>query len=119
RFTEVLFLKTVLIGILCGAAAWLLVEALRLSHRLFDRLRERFHLWPPLLPVIGAALMAGLLWFVPLDYVGLSLPVMHQALAGEAVPYAGFAWKILLVAITLGSGFYGGIVTPQFVIGAV
>ncbi|MEO7014042.1 MAG: chloride channel protein, partial [Dokdonella sp.] len=38
---------------------------------------------------------------------------------GQTIPYLGFAWKILLVAITLGSGFYGGVVTPQFVIGAV
>jgi H+/Cl- antiporter ClcA len=44
---------------------------------------------------------------------------MDRALSGEAMPYLGFFWKTLLVAITLGSGFYGGIVTPQFVIGAV
>ncbi|MDB5732750.1 MAG: chloride channel protein, partial [Variovorax sp.] len=31
----------------------------------------------------------------------------------------GFLWKTLLVAVTLGSGFYGGVVTPQFVIGAL
>jgi H+/Cl- antiporter ClcA len=35
------------------------------------------------------------------------------------MPYLGFFWKTLLVAITLGSGYYAGIVTPQFVIGAV
>jgi len=44
---------------------------------------------------------------------------MDRALAGESVPVLGFLWKALLVALTLGSGFYGGIVTPQFVIGAV
>jgi H+/Cl- antiporter ClcA len=44
---------------------------------------------------------------------------MDRALAGEPMPYLGFLWKSLLVAITIGSGFYGGIVTPQFVIGAV
>jgi H+/Cl- antiporter ClcA len=44
---------------------------------------------------------------------------MDRALEGAPMPYMGFVWKILLVAITLGSGFYGGIVTPQFVIGAV
>lgn len=35
------------------------------------------------------------------------------------MPLSGFLYKILLVAITIGSGFYGGIVTPQFVIGAL
>jgi len=49
----------------------------------------------------------------------LSLPLIGQALDGEAMPYFGFLWKTILVAITLGSGFYGGIATPQFVIGAI
>ncbi|MGY0693442.1 chloride channel protein [Virgibacillus sp. FSP13] len=44
---------------------------------------------------------------------------MDRVLSGDVIPYFGFFWKALLVAITLGSGFYGGIVTPQFVIGAV
>jgi H+/Cl- antiporter ClcA len=56
---------------------------------------------------------------VPYRYFGLSLPMMDQALNGQPMPYLGFLWKTLLVAITLGSGFYGGVVTPQFVIGAV
>ena len=56
---------------------------------------------------------------IPTDYLGLSLPLMERALGGEAIPYWGFLCKILLVAITLGSGFYGGIITPQFVIGAI
>ncbi|MFC7300361.1 chloride channel protein [Cognatiluteimonas weifangensis] len=118
-FTELLFLKTVLIGVLCGAAAWLFVELLQLARRLFGRLRTRYALWPPLVPVLGGALVALLVLMVPDDYLGLSLPVMERALHGEAVPHLGFLWKALLVAITLGSGFYGGIVTPQFVIGAV
>lgn len=119
HFTELLFLKTVLIGIVCGAAAWGFVEMLQLVKRGFAWLGSRFALWPPLLPVLGGALMAALLLVVPMDYAGLSLPVMEGALHGADMPYLGFAWKILLVAITLGSGFYGGIVTPQFVIGAV
>lgn len=119
RFTELMFLKTVLVGVLCGAAAWLFVELLQLARRLFGRLRVRWALWPPLVPVLGGALVALLVLAVPTDYLGLSLPVMERALHGEAMPQLGFLWKILLVAVTLGSGFYGGIVTPQFVIGAV
>lgn len=37
---------------------------------------------------------------------------------GCHVAFLAFFWKALLVALTLESGFYGGIVTPQFVIGA-
>ncbi|HLQ84943.1 MAG TPA: chloride channel protein [Salinisphaeraceae bacterium] len=118
-FTLLLFLKTVIIGMASGVAAWLFVELLRQFARLFQLIRRKLSLWPPLLPVLGGLLIAVLLVVVPTDYLGLSLPVMHSALHGESVAYLGFFWKALLVAITLGSGFYGGIVTPQFVIGAV
>ncbi|MEO6030638.1 MAG: chloride channel protein [Burkholderiaceae bacterium] len=119
EFTELLFLKTVLIGILCGAAAWVFVELLQVAKRLFERLRDRYALWPPLMPLLGGVVLALLIVVIPSDYLGLSLPTMERALHGESMPYLGFLWKALLVAITLGSGFYGGIVTPQFVIGAV
>ena len=119
RFTEVLFLKTVLVGVLCGGVAWLFVELIRQAKRLSDRQQQRHKLWPPLMPMLGGVVVALLVLVVPTDYLGLSLPVMEQALHGEAMPYLGFFWKALLVAVTLGSGFYGGIVTPQFVLGAV
>src|SRR5690606_22476750 len=82
-------------------------------------LKRRFALWPPLLPMLGGVVVALLVLVVPTDYLGLSLPIMERALDGEAMPYFGFLWKALLVAITLGSGFYGGLVTEQFVMGAV
>jgi len=118
-FTLLLFLKTVLIGIASGGAAWIFVELLGRMQQLFLLLRQRFALWPPLLPAVGGLLLAALVLVIPTDYLGLSLPIMHHALQGEPMPYLSFLWKALLVAITLGSGFYGGIVTPQFVIGAV
>ncbi|HET8765498.1 MAG TPA: chloride channel protein, partial [Rhodanobacter sp.] len=119
RFTELLFLKTVLIGVLCGGVAWVFVELMRKSREVFGAVRERYGLWPPLVPMLGGVVVAVLLLAVPVQYIGLSLPVMDQALHGAAMPWLGFAWKALLVAVTLGSGFYGGIVTPQFVMGAV
>jgi H+/Cl- antiporter ClcA len=71
------------------------------------------------MPLLGGVVLALLIIAIPNQYLGLSLPLMDRALHGDAMPYLGFFWKALLVAITLGSGFYGGIVTPQFVIGAV
>ncbi len=118
-FTEILFLKTVLIGVLCGFAAWIFVELLQRSRAGFGWLGARLRLWPPLLPTLGGVVLAGLVLVAPGPYFGLSLAAMDQALQGTAMPWPDFAWKALLVAITLGSGFYGGIVTPQFVIGAV
>lgn len=119
HFSEWLFIKTVAIGIICGLAARVYVDAFHISRGLFGRLRDALHLWPPLLPLIGGCLLALLLLVIPGDYLGLSLPLMDSALHGQSMPWFGFFWKSLLVAITLGSGFYGGVVTPQFVIGAV
>jgi len=99
--------------------AWLFVELLRQAKKLFGGLKQRYALWPPLVPMLGGIVLALLVIVVPTDYLGLSLPLMERALHGETMPYLGFLWKALLVAITLGSGFYGGIVTPQFVLGAV
>jgi H+/Cl- antiporter ClcA len=119
RINELLFLKTVMIGVLCGAVAWIFVELLRRTRAFFAALKQRHGLWPPLAPALGGIVIALLIIVLPTDYLGLSLPVMDRALQGEAMPYLGFVWKALLVALTLGSGFYGGIVTPQFVLGAV
>lgn len=119
HFSEWLFIKTVLIGVFCGLAARLYVDSVHLSQRLFKRLQQKLHLWRPLVPFIGGCLLAVLIIWLPDDYLGLSLPIMERALNGDAMPYLGLVWKSLLVAITLGSGFYGGVVTPQFVIGAV
>ena len=118
-FTELLFLKTLAIGVLSGIAASWFVELIRFVRLGCSWLHRHLRVWEPLLPMLGGALMAGMLVFMPHGYIGLSLPVMEQALAGDPMPYLGFIWKTLLVAVTLGSGFYAGIVTPQFVIGAV
>jgi H+/Cl- antiporter ClcA len=119
QFSEAVFLKTVFIGIACGLIAWLFVDLVGGLRKAFQAFRARFGVWPPLVPVLGGFILAVLILFIPTDYLGLSLPLMDRALAGEVMPHAGFFWKTLFVALTLGSGFYGGIVTPQFVIGAV
>lgn len=118
-FSETLFLKTVMLGVICGIAALVFVELVYRTARLSVYLRNRLQVWPPLMPFGGGVLLALLIVIIPTDYLGLSLPLMDRALAGEPMPYLGFLWKSLLVAITIGSGFYGGLVTPQFVIGAV
>lgn len=118
-FSEWGFIKTIIIGIICGLAARVYVGSFHIIRDAFERLRTTFKLWPPALPLIGGGLLSLLILVIPTDYLGLSLPLMDSALRGEPAPYLGFLWKSLLVAITLGSGFYGGVVTPQFVIGAV
>ena len=51
-------------------------------------------------------------------YLGLSVPLGTLALAGTEVGVSVFAWKLAFTAVTLGSGFQGGEVTPLFVMGA-
>ncbi|THE10728.1 chloride channel protein [Bacillus timonensis] len=119
NFSEIFFIKIIIIGILCGFVAWLFIEFFEQSRLLFRLIQLRYRIWPPLMPFMGGIIVALLIIWIPTDYLGLSLPIMESALNGEQVPYVSFFWKIVLVAITLGSGFYGGIVTPQFVIGAL
>jgi H+/Cl- antiporter ClcA len=118
-FTEIVFLKTAMLGVICGCVALLFVEFVHRTRALFSDLRARLNMWPPLMPLLGGGILALLILVVPTDYLGLSLPLMDRALTGGTVAPLAFFWKSLFVAITLGSGFYGGIVTPQFVIGAV
>jgi H+/Cl- antiporter ClcA len=118
-FSAILFMKMMAIGILCGLAAWLFIELFEQSRAVFSFVQLRFSIWPPLVPLLGGTILSALIFVIPTDYLGLSLPIMNQALSGEDVSYLGFLWKSLFVAITLGSGSYGGIATPQFVIGAL
>ena len=51
------------------------------------------------------------------DYNGAGMPIIEQAMAGQAVWYA-FAAKLLLTALTLGAGFKGGEIVPTFFVGS-
>lgn len=114
-----LFFQSITLGVLCGAVSWIFIEIFLRLRTGASLLRKRFSLWPPLIPLLGGLTLALLMTWGPRQYLGLSLPVMDQALAGAPQPWNGFLWKAILVGITLGSGFYGGIVTPQFVIGTL
>ncbi|HLR08508.1 MAG TPA: chloride channel protein [Bacillota bacterium] len=118
-FSELFFLKIVVLGIICGLVSLLFIEIFEEVRMFFSYIQQRFRIYRPLMPLIGGVVLSILILFIPIDYLGLSLLIMDKALSGESIPFFAFFWKALLVAITLGSGFYGGIVTPQFVIGAL
>lgn len=98
-----------------GLIAWLYIESEEGAARLFSRLRVP----PPIRTFVGGVVLVLLALIFSRDYLGLGEHLIDQALAGMPVPYAAFALKILFVAVTLGSGFSGGAMTPVFVIGAV
>lgn len=93
--------------------------------RLFSRLtaffKTLFKKWfvhPALRSFIGGLLIISMVFIIgSRDYLGLSLPMIDQAFNGETSPFA-FLLKLLFTAVTLGTGFQGGEVTPLFVIGA-
>ncbi len=79
----------------------------------------RFTTWTPLYPVIGGVIVILLTWIVGTrDYLGLSLPLITASVEGVGVVPWAFALKLLFTAITLGTGYLGGEVTPLFVIGS-
>ena len=110
--------KVALGGLICGLVSILFIE---LTHTIKARM-SRWVAWPPLRPLLGGLVIIVLTLAVGTrDYLGLSLPLIQQSLgSGQAGNVASFAFlgKLLFTALTLGTGFLGGEVTPLFVIGA-
>ncbi len=74
--------------------------------------------WPPLRPFIGGFAVIALVLLFGHSYQGLSLPLIGRALNGDHLSFAVFALKLIFTAIAVGCGFFGGEVTPLFMIGA-
>ncbi len=110
-----------------AAAAFGIISALfsRLSHALSGWFK-RFVPSAPLRPLLGGVLVIGLtLALGTRDYLGLgvtnpdpkAVSIVSFFTSSDIHPWAWW-WKILFTAVTLGSGFKGGEVTPLFFIGA-
>jgi len=125
-----LLLKVGTAGVLFGLTSFLFIE---LTHTIKE-FTHRFIGSPLLTPLFGGITVILLTLLVGTnDYLGLSLPLIVDTV-GEAgvegvgvegvgvegvgvVPWA-FALKLLFTAVTLGTGYLGGEVTPLFVIGS-
>lgn len=118
-----LLLQVIGAGVAFGLAAWLFIQ---LSHAIRNQSRQliRSHQW--LIPVAGGGLIILLtLLLGTRDYLGLGVQSSHpggasitNAFAPGGVTTWSWWWKLLFTAITLGTGFKGGEVTPLFFIGA-
>ena len=109
-----MFARFALLGLAAGFTALAYVVAVEAIKRQFRRIT-----WPPLRPVIGGVLVVALVGLAGTrDYLGLSISLAQAATGGLGVAAGAFAWKLAFTAVTLGSGFQGGEVTPLFVIGA-
>lgn len=107
-------LRLVLAAIVFGVAA----RAFRAATRLIARRAARHVAWPPLRPAIGGLATLALALLVGRDALGLSLPLIDDAIGGAAVDWWMPWLKLLLTAVAIGSGFVGGEVTPLFVVGS-
>jgi H+/Cl- antiporter ClcA len=112
--------RIIVLGLLFGLVAALFIET---THAI-KRGVTKFVSFPPLRLAAGGALVIGVVGLMntrnanPRDYLGLSLPLIDAALLGTTIATTAFAVKLLFTAITIGSGFPGGEVTPLFCIGA-
>ncbi len=109
-----LLARIVALGAACALAATLFVGGTHLLKAWTARL-------VPYLPVraaLGGVAVVALAGLFGRDYLGLSLPLIDDALAGAELAVWVPALKLLFTAVSIGSGFPGGEVTPLFVIGA-
>lgn len=118
----ILLAKVALASIAFGLASVLFAELQHSIQHLFQSLIR----WPLLRPAVGGVMVIGLVYLVGTrDYLGLSASSLdsHAVTISSCFTPNGATdwswwWKILFTAITLGSGFRGGEVTPLFFIGA-
>jgi H+/Cl- antiporter ClcA len=112
----------VIAGVLFGLVAKAFAE---LTHAV-QALTARLVPYPPLRPALGAAVVILLTWALGTrDFLGLGvtspdphgISIVSAFTPGGATPFS-WGWKLLFTAVTVGSGFKGGEVTPLFFIGA-
>ena len=114
--------KTVVAGLAFGLTAYLFGE---MQHSIKDISNKYIKIkW--LIPAIGGCLVIGLsVALNTRNYLGLGvtsenpagISIVNAFNAGGVNSWSWF-WKLLFTAITLGTGFKGGEVTPLFFIGA-
>ena len=107
-------LRLAVIGIAAGLEARVFTGLL---HDVKKRVR-RMVAWVPARPIVGALATIALMLLFGRDYLGLSLPLIDNALEGSVASWWDPLLKIVFSAIALGCSIPGGEVTPLFVIGA-
>ncbi|MDE3196363.1 MAG: voltage-gated chloride channel family protein [Acidobacteriota bacterium] len=107
-------LLAVVAGVAFGTVARLFANT---THRISHWFRKTIS-YSPLRPLAGGAVVAAAVFALGTTrYVGLGIPAIVEAFSAPHAPW-DFAAKFLFTAVTLGSGFKGGEVTPLFFIGA-
>ena len=107
-----------ILGILTGLLGVLFNKSLLGALKIFGHLKGKWSL----LPALGVGAITGLIsWYYPLA-VGGGNPLSEQILEGKmalAVIPTLFFMRLLLTAVSYGSGVAGGIFAPLLVLGAM
>ena len=107
-------ISAIIAGAIFGIVAMIFA---RLTHKISHFFKSKIS-YPPFRTAIGGAIVALSVWAIgSTKYIGLGIPTIVDAFNTQLPPW-DFAAKIVLTALTLGSGFKGGEVTPLFFIGA-
>lgn len=119
--TPVLTPGRLCLAMLAGVAFGLIAMAFaQLTHAIV-RWSKRAIGYGPLRPVLGGVAVTAAAFGLGLRhterYLGLGVPTIVAAFHTRLPPY-DFAAKLVFTAVTLGTGFKGGEVTPLFYIGA-
>ncbi len=109
------------VAMVAGSIFGLVAMGFARSTHVVAALARRWIAYAPLRPVVGGLLLTALAFGLGLSrtsrYLGLGIPTIVAAFGTRLPPY-DFAGKLAFTAITLGTGFKGGEVTPLFYIGA-
>ena len=124
RLDWLLMGKIALASVAFGLASVLFAELTHGLSLLFKRLIR----WPALRPAVGGVIVIALVHLLGTrDYLGLGVTSDPRTPGGVSIlscfePGGADAlswwWKMLFTAVTIGSGFKGGEVTPLFFVGA-
>lgn len=101
-------------GVLFGLTAILFVKSTDTVAHFASKLIP----YPPLRPFVGGLAFLGLFYLIQDSrFLGLGIETLVDSFT-HSQSYSVFLLKILFTALTLGTGFKGGEVTPLFFIGA-
>lgn len=106
--------QVILLSTLCAGLSILFCTSMHIAAKGYERCCKDRRLRAAL---GGAVVILLTVLLRTTDYNGAGMPVIEQAMAGQAVWYA-FAAKLLLTALTLGAGFKGGEIVPTFFVGS-
>jgi H+/Cl- antiporter ClcA/PII-like signaling protein len=114
-------LSGVVYAILAGIAFGIVGMVFANLTHFVSHIARKFIASPTLRPVAGGLMVTAAVFGIgtsrTLKYLGLGLPTIASSFLVK-LPLYDFAAKILFTAVTLGTGFKGGEVTPLFFIGS-